>query len=652
MSKRNLVAIALMVADILIVAGTPYLVFFLLQHDVALHHIYHTTVSGFFSFLSFLPVALGANLAAFAAFGLYNRLWRYASIRELLAIVGGVTAGSLLTAVIAKAANLDLPLSVLFVAWLINLVLVGSSRFMVRVAHNLRQNMHRSRANVLIVGAGDAGAMIAREIQHHYASSKRVVGFLDDDPYKTGKTMFGVQVLGGLEAFAAAVAEHRVTEVIIAMPSAGGRVIKKYADASRKARCKVLTVPGVYELIDGKVSINQLRNIEFEDLLRREPVQLNIQEISACLAGKVVLVTGAGGSIGSELCRQIARMKPRRLLLLGKGENSIFEIQNELKQHHKNLPFEPIIADICDARRINTIFSRHRPQVIFHAAAHKHVPLMELQPEEAVRNNVFGTQTVAEAARRHGAEIFVLISTDKAVNPVSVMGATKRVAEMIIQNLNRGSRTRFCAVRFGNVLGSRGSVIPLFRQQIARGGPVTITHPEMRRYFMTIPEASQLVLQAGAMAQGGEVFVLDMGEPVKITDMARDLIELSGLEPGEDIRIEYTGIRPGEKLFEELLTAEEGTTATKHEKIHIANLKAIDSLELKRHLKLLKNANDGGEIIRLLMNMLPTYRQARQAHCPPQAAPAAAAAGSMEAGRKREGAIDGDGIYQPASGLP
>jgi FlaA1/EpsC-like NDP-sugar epimerase len=352
-----------------------------------------------------------------------------------------------------------------------------------------------------------------------------------------------------------------------------------------------------------------------EDLLRRDAVTLDTEQLQRYLSGKRVLVTGAGGSIGSELCRQIAKFNPRTMILLGKGENSIYEIHRELYDNHEDFAAEAVIADVRDQERIRSIFDKYKPQVVFHAAAHKHVPLMEAQPEEAIRNNIFGTKTMADAANEFGVETFIMISTDKAVNPTSVMGATKRAAELIIQHMNSISKTKFAAVRFGNVLGSRGSVVPLFRKQIAQGGPITITHPEMKRYFMTIPEASQLVLQAGAMTHGGEVFVLDMGEPIKIVDMACDLILLSGLTPYEDIDIQFSGLRPGEKLFEELLTAEEGTLATKHEKIFTANLHEVDGKHLQRCLLALWGSSQRNEVIAIMDELIPSYAVAREKHC-------------------------------------
>ena len=560
-----------------------------------------------------LPVIIGVRLVCFAAFGLYRRLWRYASIPELLAIFGAVSAGTVLLFLWALMIGQRMPLSVIIMTWLLNSVLTGFSRLGVRVLSYLHYRSNPAISKVLIVGAGDAGAMIAREIQNAYQGKKILVGFIDDDPAKQGQRLFGVRVLGNRRQIAAMVERFYVNEIIIALPSAGGAVVREILNECKGARCKVQTVPGIYEVLDGRVSVSELRNIDVEDLLRREPVRLDLDKIAGYLEGKRVLVTGAGGSIGSELCRQIVQMKPAQLLLLGKGENSIYEIHQELKEPYREMELWPLIADVRDERRIRQIWSEYRPQVVFHAAAHKHVPLMEAQPVEAIRNNICGTRTVAQASAEYGAERFVLVSTDKAVNPSSVMGATKRVAELVIQALHGDSSTRFCAVRFGNVLGSRGSVIPLFKKQIAAGGPVTVTHPDMIRYFMTIPEAVQLILQAGAMTEGGEVFVLDMGQPVRIQDLARDLIELSGFVPDKDITIQYTGVRPGEKLFEELLTAEEGTTATKHEKIFTANIsRKVSREEMERILTQMERETDEPALVEHLHRLVKFYKRMEQ----------------------------------------
>lgn len=613
--RQYRIPLILAAIDFFIVVTAPYLAL-LIRFEGVIEPHYFGLVAGL------LPVAVLFRLGIFYLFGLYRRLWRYAGINELIVITGAVTVSTIVIMAHGYLTGVALPRSVQILAWFINIMLIGGSRLMVRIAYYVRQQQNSGAANVLIVGAGDAGAMIAREIQQRQQQDrKKLAGFIDDDLYKQHKMLFGVQVLGGRKDIARVVREHGIREIIIAMPSAGGSVIREIVKDCKKTDCIVRMVPGIYELIDGRVTVQQLRNVALEDLLRRASVQLETEQLAGYLSGKRVLVTGAGGSIGSELCRQVAKLRPHEVILLGKGENSIYEIHRELSGKYPDLSFIPLIADVRDQARIQSVFRQYKPQVVLHAAAHKHVPLMEAQPEEAVRNNIFGTKTVADAANQSGVEVFIMISTDKAVNPTSVMGATKRAAELIIQHMNSISKTKFAAVRFGNVLGSRGSVIPLFRKQIARGGPVTITHPEMKRYFMTIPEASQLVLQAGALAQGGEVFVLDMGEPVKIVDMARDLIELSGLVPDRDIAIEFTGLRPGEKLFEELLTAEEGTTATRNKKIYVANLKMVDGRKLQRGLMALHNAQSASEVLAILDELLPSYCAARRKYC--QLSPAA-----------------------------
>ncbi len=622
-----------MALDAVIVMATPYFSLFLrFEGNVEAKYI--------LTMLGFLPLIVFVRLATFYLFGLYNRLWRYASINELVAIIMAVTASSVVITAVMYWSGSGTPRSVYIMAWLFDIALIGGSRLGVRVLYHIRQRQASRSVNVLIIGAGDAGAMIAREIQQRVGDDKKVIGFIDDDASKHNQMLYGTKVLGTRSDIVQIVASCQVQEIIIAMPSIGGRLLRQIMKECKKTNCAIKVVPGLYELIDGKASVDQLRNVDLEDLLRREPVRLDLDEIANYLAGKRVLVTGAGGSVGSELCRQIARIGPANLVLLGKGENSIYEIDRELKGKHPALLIKPVIADIRDANRINNVFNTYKPEVVFHAAAHKHVPLMEEQPEEAVNNNVFGTKVVAEAAERHGTTTFVMISTDKAVNPTSIMGATKRLAELVVNNLSKNSKTKFIAVRFGNVLGSRGSVIPLFRQQIAAGGPVTVTHPEMTRYFMTIPEASQLVLQAGAIAQGGEVFVLDMGEPVRIIDLAHDLIELSGFTPETDIPIVFTGIRPGEKLFEELLTAEEGTQASKHEKIFVANLRPINKDRLNRGLEKLKKLSDIQDVVAVMEELVPYYREARSCY-----------------GERQDGALrqkeketdEGSKRYQPAA---
>ena len=602
--KRQILVGLLLATDILIVSATPFLAFWLR---------FEGNIPSFWLELVWqqLPLIICVRIAMFYLFRLYHRVWRYASINELMVIVTAVSAGTIVLWGITQLNGVVLPRSVWLLSWLLNVMLIGASRLVLRVYYYLRnQFAGGGRSRVLIVGAGDAGAMIARELLQRYQRDKELVGFVDDDPSKKFNMLLGVKILGNCDELPAVASRCHVDEIIVAIPSASGAVLRKIVQQCKKLGCQVKTLPGIFELIDGKVTVSQLRNVDLEDLLRREAVVFDDQAVQTAMGGKVILVTGAGGSIGSELCRQIARQAPQRLVLLGRGENSIYDIHQELQHKFPQLQLEPVIADVRDAVRMQEVFERFQPQVVYHAAAHKHVPLMEEQPVEAVQNNVFGTKNVAEAACRFGAESFVMISTDKAVNPTSVMGATKRIAELWVQSMHCSQgKTRFCAVRFGNVLGSRGSVIPLFRRQIAAGGPVTITDPEMRRYFMTIPEAVALVLQAGVLARGGEVFVLDMGEPVKIVDMARDLIELSGLTPGEDIQIKFTGLRPGEKLFEELLTAEEGTSATTHAKVFRANLRQVDGGLLEQKLLMLRKMREPAAIRTMIGDLVPTYRQ-------------------------------------------
>ena len=563
-----------------------------------------------------LPFFVMITIVSFFLFKLYSRVWRYAGSSELLAIVGANFAGAICWFIFSVLVEAVLPRSIYILTALVLTFFVGGTRLSLRVYSYLTskpQYIQRTQKlnKVLVIGAGDAGAMLAREIERYHSGKRKIIGFIDEDRDKQGKTMFGIRVLGSRYDIEQVVADTDANEIIIAMPSVKGKEIKEIIDVCKNTNCKLTILPGVYEIIEGTVSVNQLRPVEVEDLLGRDPVKLDTKNVSAYITGKVVLITGAGGSIGSEICRQVAKMQPKKMLLLGKGENSIYEISQELSIEYPQIRKVPIIADVRDEERINGIMDYFHPHVVFHAAAHKHVPLMEYQPMEAVRNNVLGTKVVAEAASKNGVETFVMISTDKAVNPTSVMGCTKRVAEMFVQSMNSISETRFAAVRFGNVLGSRGSVIPLFKKQIAKGGPVTVTHPDMKRYFMTIPEASQLVLQAGAMAEGGEVFVLDMGEPVKIYDLARDMITLSGMIPEVDIEIKFTGLRPGEKLFEELLSAEDGTEATQHKKIFTAMIKCVDKTKLDFQIRRLLEQTTGDNVVEVLKETVPTYRPNR-----------------------------------------
>ena len=525
-----------------------------------------------------LALAVGTPVKALVLLGLRfeRRSWHRLGLRDLFPLSLAVGGYTLAYAAAAWATGGEaIPRSVPFIEAMGALLLLGTVRVAARVYYEdrFRRTMRGGRARrVLIVGAGDAGVLMAREMHRHPEAQRYPIGFVDDDPAKRRQRVMGLPVLGTTDEIPAVVAERSVDEVLIAMPSQGGRVIRRVMDRVRESGAAHRTIPSLHELLTGQVSISQIREVNLEDLLRREPVRLELERIGEALEGKAVLVTGAGGSIGSEIVRQIARFQPRLLVLLGRGENSIYLIHRELERQHPELRLYPVITDVRDRESLAHTFERFRPDVVFHAAAHKHVPMMEENPEQAIYNTVVGTRNLVELALEHGVERFVNISTDKAVNPTSIMGATKRVAELVVHDAAQrcGPAQAFVSVRFGNVLGSRGSVVPLFKAQIQRGGPVTVTHPEMRRYFMTIPEASQLVLQAGAMAESGQVYVLDMGEPVRIVDLARDLIQLCGLEPERDVAIEFTGMRAGEKLFEELLTAEEGTETSSHEKIFVA----------------------------------------------------------------------------------
>jgi FlaA1/EpsC-like NDP-sugar epimerase len=562
-------------------------------------------------------VALTVKIPTYYFFGLYRRLWMYASTGELRLIAVAVTTASVLTSgvmLVLIGAGLVLPgmpRSALGIDWLLSLILIGGSRFALRVLAEqtplLRPGGKSKRA--LIIGAGEAGALVVRELQKTSQLNLLPVGFLDDDPAKQWHVIHGVTVIGKVHDLPAAIEQHAIDEVIIAIPSAPGQLVRTVNDICRLKGIPSRTMPGIYELIGGRVSVSRLREVDITDLLRREPVRVNDEAIGAALAEKRILVTGAGGSIGRELCRQIARRNPSALVLLGHGENSIFETLLELQNDYPSLNLHPVIADIRNAERIHQVFQQHQPEIVFHAAAHKHVPLMEINVTEAVTNNILGTHIVVQAALAQAVERFVLISTDKAVRPSSIYGATKRLAEMLVLHAAQTTRRAFTVVRFGNVLGSRGSIIPIFKQQIANGGPVTITHPDMYRYFMTIPEAVYLVLQAASMESGGETFVLNMGEPVRILDLAEDLIRLSGLEPHRDIEIVYTGIRPGEKLTEELWEAGTPLTPTLHPDIfRIENDASSLDLNLPQTIDLLSRlcrSNQTGAIVKVLDDLIP-----------------------------------------------
>jgi FlaA1/EpsC-like NDP-sugar epimerase len=564
---------------------------------------------------AWLPAILIVRTAAYMYFGLFRGMWRYAGGHELFSLIKAATASSVLFVLFNLFGGFHgFPRSVLIIDWILNIILVGGLRFSFRALMDLSAQVavKGERKKVLIVGAGDAGETLVREMQKN-RGAYAPVGFVDDNKHKLNDHIHGVRVLGPISAVPALVAAHGVDEVIIAIPSASGREVRAIVETCAPSGVKVRTIPSVESLIEGRVTVNQIRSVAIEDLLRREPVKLEAETIGAAVRGHVVVVTGAGGSIGSELCRQICQFAPSRLVLVEQAENNLFNIHRELRDRFPDVASVPVIADVCDARRMESTFDQHRPTVVFHAAAHKHVPMMEWNPGEAVKNNVLGTKGVADLADAHGVERFVMISTDKAVNPTSVMGVSKRLAEAYVQTLGQRSRTRFVTVRFGNVLGSAGSVIPIFQEQIAKGGPVTVTHPEMKRYFMTIPEACQLVLQAGAMGAGGEIFVLDMGEPVKIVDLARDLIRLSGFRPDDDVEIRFTGVRPGEKLFEEIATADERADKTRHPKIFVGRSRPYTWRELVRvmdELAVVAENTDPAAVRARLQQAVPEYQPA------------------------------------------
>ncbi|OAO82413.1 UDP-N-acetylglucosamine 46-dehydratase [Anoxybacillus flavithermus] len=525
--------------------------------------------------LSAITLLISHHIFAFR-YRLYQKAWEYASIGELIAIAKTVTFSIVVTAAVQWLAYQDVYVRALMITWMIHMLLLGGSRFVWRVYRDQYMNQRKGKKRTLIIGAGAAGTMVARQLLTSRVSDLCPIAFIDDDRTKQKLHILGIPVAGTTKDIAHIVQEKRIEHIIIAIPSLKKQELNRIFAECAKTNAKTQTVPKLEDIMSGKVSVNQFRDVQVEDLLGRDPIQLDTNSISHYIEGKVILVTGAGGSIGSEICRQVCRFHPKKIILLGHGENSIYQIDMELRNKYKHdIDIVPIIGDIQDRERMFEVMEQHRPDVVYHAAAHKHVPLMEYNPKEAVKNNIFGTKNVAEAAATFGVGTFVLVSTDKAVNPTNVMGATKRFAEMIIQQLDEESNTKFVAVRFGNVLGSRGSVIPLFKKQIQAGGPVTVTHPDMTRYFMTIPEASQLVIQAGALAKGGEIFVLDMGEPVKIVDLAKNLIKLSGYTIDE-IGIEFTGIRPGEKMFEELLNENEVHPEQVFPKIFIGKATMVD----------------------------------------------------------------------------
>ncbi len=573
----------------------------------------------------YLPLVLVVRPLVFYPFGLYGRLWRYASVQEIVDVLVAVVTGSIVVAFLMLGIIRPLqiavgfPRSILILETMLTLFILGGARLVPRMlaSHNpsgkgvARSNNGGQPQRVLIAGSGDAGSMVVREILANPGIALVPVAFVDDDGQKHGLSLHGVSVMGSCDHIPEIVRKQRADLVIIAMPTASGKVIRDIVQTCQKVGVRCQTVPGLYELITGERQLSDFRNVRVEDLLRRQPVAIDLSEVALFLKGKRVAITGAGGSIGSELSRQVAEFSPESVLLFEIAENNLFSVHNHLAERFPQIQFVPTIGDVRNRNRVMSIFDEHRPQIVFHAAAHKHVPLMELNPWEAVSNNIFGTQNIIEAALRVDTKHFVLVSTDKAVMPSSAMGVSKRVAELLTQRAAYNKGSAFVAVRFGNVLGSSGSVIPLFQEQIAKGGPVRVTDPEAERYFMTAQEAVSLILQAAAIGRGGELFVLDMGEAVKIVDLAHDLIRLSGLEPGRDIDILFTRLRPGEKLREELFAPLQERGVTKHKGIYVAQDQPPDGLKLEKHLEELKRlleTGDGLVLKRKLKEIVPEYQ--------------------------------------------
>ena len=563
--------------------------------------------------LEFLPYYILASLVIFFLARMYSTMWSVAGVREALHVVAACGLASLVQIAGMMLLQLSVPRSFFLVSFAALCAEELGIRLSYRVVISLFGNHSKKAAKrIMIVGAGTSGSVILKEMTTSSLVNGCVVCFVDDDKNKAGKFLNGVPVAGNRNDIPRLAEEYKIDEIYIAIPSASAKERKAIIEICRETGCQVKILPGIYQLINGEVSIAKLRNVEIEDLLGRDPIRVNLDEIMGYVSGKVVLVTGGGGSIGSELCRQVASHNPKQLIIFDIYENNAYDIQLELKEKYPDLDLVVLIGSVRNTHRIETVFEKYRPDIVYHAAAHKHVPLMEDSPNEAIKNNVVGTYKTAKAADKYGTKRFVLISTDKAVNPTNIMGASKRMCEMVVQMMNARSKTDFVAVRFGNVLGSNGSVIPLFKKQIEQGGPVTVTHPDIIRYFMTIPEAVSLVLQAGAYAKGGEIFVLDMGEPMKILDLAKNLIRLSGYTPDVDIPIVFTGLRPGEKLYEELLMNEEGMQDTPNKLIHIGKPIEFDMERFEGQLEeLYVTANEDGDGIREdVMRIVGTYHPA------------------------------------------
>ncbi|WP_050606714.1 polysaccharide biosynthesis protein [Clostridium niameyense] len=611
----------LIICDIFLIILSLYLAI-LLRFDFGMASILELKKYMVFFRSSIIPVII-ITLIFNKIFNLYNSIWKYASIEELISIIYSVSISNIIFIIYSYFINYKIfessyyrfPFTVHIIFWILSIVSLGGLRFICRViedkkdAKNHKCTCEGKRKKLLIIGAGDAAALIIKEIKRNDVLNYNIVGLIDDNINKKGKHINGIPVLGGREDINKITQNKNVDEIILAIPSVPIEEKRNILSICKNTKCKLKTLPGMDEIIDGKVNMSKLREVNIEDLLGREEVKLDNSNINKYIKDKVILVTGGGGSIGSELCRQIAKFSPKELLILDIYENNAYDVQMELNYKYPDLNKEVIIASIRDKKRLEEVFEEYKPNVVFHAAAHKHVPLMEGNPAESIKNNIVGTYNVIQCSDKYKVEKFVQISTDKAVNPTNIMGATKRFCEIMIQAYDKVSKTEFVAVRFGNVLGSNGSVIPLFKKQISHGGPITVTHPEINRYFMTIPEAAQLVIQAGAMAKGGEIFVLDMGTPVKIADLAKDLITLSGYKPNEDIKIEYTGLRPGEKLYEEPLMDKSALNSTEHKKIFIEKPKDTNVEFVEQSIEEFKKVvyKDKETIFKLVADKIPTY---------------------------------------------
>ena len=600
----------LVVADILVAMVAPILAL-LIRFDFKYNEI---PIIYLHPVLVLLPLNVILVIIVFAVFRLYSSIWSFAGETEIYSILGAGVVQPVVMMCVFLFMQIRLPRSY----YLVYPILLFAFTMMIRFAYRIMRRFKRiqgqdknAQVNTMIIGAGEAAEMIIRELDGSKYLKEKIRCIIDDNPYKTGKYLMNYKIVGGRDCIIESVEKYKIDEIIIAIPSLGKQALKEIIDICKKTDAKMKILPGMYQLINEDVSVAKLRNVEIEDLLGRDSVKVDLRKIMGYINGKTVLVTGGGGSIGSELCRQIAMQGVKRLVIVDIYENNAYDIQQELKKNCPNLDLVVLIASVRNNHRINDIMAKYKPDIVFHAAAHKHVPLMEDSPNEAIKNNVFGTYKTAKAAGENGVQKFVLISTDKAVNPTNIMGASKRICEMIVQSFDHKYETEFVAVRFGNVLGSNGSVIPLFRKQIEQGGPVLVTHPDIIRYFMTIPEAVSLVLQAGADAKGGEIFVLDMGEPVRILDLAKNLIRLSGYKEGEDIQIKFTGLRPGEKLYEELLMDEEGLQETDNQLIHIGQPIEIDEEKFNQQLVELEKLakNDAVKIRSKVKEIVPTYKE-------------------------------------------